>query len=70
MALWRTENKDELNLIAKEFAGEVDNETFHRDYEYIMRDAEDRHVFRFSNLHKKDIHTKGNTKTYTAFGVM
>ena len=45
MALWRTKNKDELNLIAKEMAGEVSPEEFIEVYNYIMSDEEDRHVF-------------------------
>ena len=36
MALWRTKNKDELNLIAKEMAGEVSPEKFIEVYDYIM----------------------------------
>lgn len=70
MALWRTKNKDELNLIAKEFAGEVDPETFLKYYEYIMSDEEDRHVFMFIDLHKKDTHPSGIRKNYTDFVVM
>ena len=42
MALWRTKNKDELNLIAKEFSGEVDVKKFMEVYEWIMSDEEDR----------------------------
>jgi hypothetical protein len=53
MALWRTKNKDELNLISKEMAGEVEPEKFLEVYEYIMSDEEDRHVMMFINLHKK-----------------
>ena len=45
MALWRTKNKDELNPIAKEMAGEVSPEEFIEVYNYIMSDEEDRHVF-------------------------
>ena len=41
MALWRTKNKDELNLIAKEMAGEVSPEEFVEVYNYIMSDEED-----------------------------
>ena len=41
MALWRTKNKDELNLISKEMAGEVEPEKFLEVYEYIMSDEED-----------------------------
>ena len=54
MALWRPKNKDELNLIAKEMAGEVSPEEFIEVYNYIMSDEEDRHVFMFIDLHKKD----------------
>jgi len=36
MALWRTKNKDELNIIAKEMAGEVSPEKFIEVYDYIM----------------------------------
>ena len=39
MALWRTKNKDELNLIAKEMAGEVSPEKFIEVYDYNMSDS-------------------------------
>jgi hypothetical protein len=65
MALWRTKNKDELNLIAKEMAGEVSPEKFIEVYDYIMSDKEDRHVFMFIDLHKKDNHPSMFRKNYT-----
>jgi tRNA A37 threonylcarbamoyladenosine biosynthesis protein TsaE len=70
MALWRTKNKDELNLIAKEMAGEVSPEKFIEVYNYIMSDEEDRHVFMFIDLHKKDNHPSMFRKNYTDFVVM
>ena len=70
MALYRTKNKDELNLIAKEFAGEVSPEKFIEVYDYIMSDEEDRHVFMFIDLHKKDNHPSMFRKNYTDFVVM
>jgi hypothetical protein len=70
MALWRTKNKDELNLIAKEMAGEVSPEKFIEVYDYIMSDEEDRHVFMFIDLHKKDNHPSMFRKNYTDFVVM
>ena len=71
MALWRTKNKDELNLsiIAKEMAGEVSPEKFIEVYDYIMSD-EDIHVFMFIDLHKKDNHPSMFRKNYTDFVVM
>ena len=45
-----------LNLIAKEMAGEVSPEKFIEVYDYIMSDEEDRHMFMFIDLHKKDNH--------------
>ena len=45
MGLYRTKNRDELNQIAKEFAGEVSPEKFIEVYDYIISDEEDRHVF-------------------------
>ena len=54
MGLYRTKNRDELNQIAKAFAGEVSPEKFIEVYDYIMSDEEDRHVFMFIDLHKKD----------------
>ena len=47
MALWRTKNTDELNLIAKEMAGEVSPEKFLEVYNYIMSDENDKHVSMF-----------------------
>ena len=70
MALWRTKNKDELNLIAKEMAGEVDVEKFHRYYEFCMKDEDDKHAFMFIDLHKKDSHPSSFRKNYTDFVVM
>tara|TARA_B110000503_G_scaffold82641_1_gene126064 strand:+ start:58 stop:378 length:321 start_codon:yes stop_codon:yes gene_type:complete len=70
MALWRTKNKDELNLIAKEFSGEVDVEKFMEVYEYIMSDEEDRHVMMFVDLHKKDNHPSMFRRSYLDFVVM
>jgi hypothetical protein len=70
MALWRTKNKDELNLIAKEFSGEVDVEKFMEVYEYIMSDEEDRHVMMFVDLHKKDTHPSMFRRSYLDFVVM
>jgi hypothetical protein len=67
MALWRTKNKDELNLIAKEMAGEVSPEKFIEVYNYIMSDEEDRHVFMFIDLYKKDNHPSMFRKNYTDF---
>ena len=67
MALWRTKNKDELNLIAKEMAGEVSPEKFIEVYDYIMSDEEDRHVFMFIDLYKKDNHPSMFRKNYTDF---
>ena len=56
MGLYRTKNRDELNQIAKEFAGEVSPEKFIEVYDYVMSDVEDRHVFMFIDLLKKDNH--------------
>ena len=70
MALWRTKNKDELNLIAKEFSGEVDVEKFMEVYEWIMSDEEDRHVMMFVDLHKKDNHPSMFRRSYLDFVVM
>ena len=70
MALWRTKNKDELNLISKEMAGEVEPEKFLEVYEYIMSDQEDKHVMMFIDLHKKDNHPSMFRKNYTDFVVM
>ena len=70
MALWRTKNKDELNLIAKEMAGEVSPETFLEIYQYCMRDEDDKHAFLFVDLHKKDSHPSMFRKNYTDFVVM
>jgi hypothetical protein len=70
MALWRTKNKDELNLIAKEFAGEVDPEKFLEVYEYIMSDPEEKHACMFIDLHKKDNQPSMFRKNYTDFVVM
>jgi hypothetical protein len=67
MALWRTKNKDELNLIAKEMAGEVSPEKLIEVYNYIMSDEEDRHVFMFIDLYKKDNHPSMFRKNYTDF---
>ena len=50
MALWRTKNTDELNLIAKEMAGEVSPEKFLEVYHFIMADEEDKHVMMFLDL--------------------
>ena len=59
-----------LNVIATEVAGDVDIETFHKYYQYIMRDDEDRHVFMFIDLHKKASHPSGIRINYTDFVVM
>ena len=56
MGLYRTKNRDELNQIAKEFAGEVSPEKFIEVYDYVMSDVEDRRVFMFIDLLKKDNH--------------
>ena len=53
MTLWKTKNRNEFNLIAKEMAGEVSPEKFIEVHEYIVSDEEDRHVFMFIDLHKK-----------------
>ena len=71
MALWRTKNTDELNLIiAKEMAGEVSPEKFMEVYEYIMNDQEDRHVMMFVDLHKKDSPPSMFRRSYLDFVVM
>jgi hypothetical protein len=70
MALWRTKNTDELNLIAKEMAGEVSPEKFMEVYEYIMSDEEDKHVMMFIDLHKKDSHPSMFRRSYLDFVVM
>jgi len=70
MALWRTKNKDELNLIAKEISGEVDVEKIMEVYEWIMSDEEDRHVMMFVDLHKKDNHPSMFRRSYLDFVVM
>jgi hypothetical protein len=53
MALWRTKNTDDLNLMAKEMAGEVSQEKFIKVYNYIMSDEDDNHVCMFIDLHRK-----------------
>jgi len=62
MALWRTKNTDELNLIAKEMAGEV--------YNYIMSDEDDKHVCMFIDLHRKPEHPSIFRRSYLDFVVM
>lgn len=69
MALWRTKNKDELNLIAKEMSGEVSPEKFLEMYEYIMSDENEKHASMFIDLHRKDNHPSMFRKNYTDFVV-
>ena len=45
-----------MNQIAKAFAGEVSPEKFIEVYDYVISDVEDRHVFMFIDLLKKDNH--------------
>ena len=70
MALWRTKNTYELNLIAKEMAGEVSPEKFLEVYNYIMSDENDKHVSMFIDLHRKDNHPSMFRKNYTDFVVV
>ena len=70
---WRygaQKNTDELNLIAKEMAGEVSPEKFLEVYNYIMSDENDKHVSMFIDLHRKDNHPSMFRKNYTDFVVM
>ena len=70
MALWRTKNTDELNLIAKEMAGEVSPEKFLEVYNYIMSDEDDKHVCMFIDLHRKPEHPSMFRRSYLDFVVM
>jgi hypothetical protein len=69
MALWRTKNRKELDLISDEFAGEVSPDKFKEVYEYVMND-DDPHTFMFIDLHKKKEHPSQFRKNYLDFVVI
>ena len=68
--LFRCRNKDTLDLISKELAGEVSPEKFLAVYRYIMADEEDKHVMMFVDLFRKPEHPSMFRKNYTEFVVM
>jgi len=68
--LFRCRNKDTLDLISKELAGEVSPENFLAVYRYIMADEEDKHVMMFVDLFRKPEHPSMFRKNYTEFVVM
>ena len=70
MALWRTKNTDELNLISREMAGEVSPQKFIDVYNYIMSDEDDKHVCMFIDLHRKPEHPSMFRRSYLDFVVM
>ena len=67
MALWRTKNMNELNLIATEFAGEVSPEKFKEIYDFVMESDPSPHTFMFIDLHKKKEHPSQFRKNYLEF---
>ncbi len=67
MALWRTKNQKEIDLVSAEMAGEVSPEVFQQVYKFVMSDA-DPHTFLFVDLHrKKDTHPSMFRKNYLEF---
>ena len=66
MALFRTKNQKELQLISQEMAGEVSPEKFMQVYDYIMQDPSP-HTMLFIDLHKKPNHPSMFRKNYTEF---
>jgi hypothetical protein len=71
LALWRTKNTKELDLIAEEMAGEVSPEKFKQVYEFIMNyDPNDKYVSMFVDLHPKPEHSSQFRRNYVDFVVM
>ena len=66
LALWRSKNIKELNLISEEMAGSVSPEKFMEVYDFIMED-ENPHTMMFVDLHKKPEHPSMFRKNYTQF---
>jgi len=68
VALWRSKNKKELDLISQEMAGEVSPDKFLEVYDFIMQD-ESPHTMMFIDLHRKPNHQSMFRKNYTEFVV-
>lgn len=68
VALWRTKNMKELQLISQEMAGEVSPEKFIEVYDFIMTDPSP-HTMMFVDLFKKPDHPSMFRKNYTEFVV-
>ena len=66
LALWRSKNIKELNLISEELAGSVSPEKFMKIYDFVMAD-DNPHTMLFVDLHKKPNHPSGFRKNYTQF---
>jgi len=58
LAIWRTGNKKELELLAREQSGEVDEETFYKVYNFVFDEKASKHDFLFVDLAPKDHHTQ------------
>lgn len=58
LAVWRTGNKKELELLAREQSGEVDEETFYKVYNFVFDENAKKHDFMFIDLAPKDGHTQ------------
>lgn len=71
MALFRTKNNKELDLISQEFAGEVSPDTFKEVYEFVMNlDPSDKYVSLFVDLHPKPEHPSMFRRNYIDFVVI
>lgn len=66
LALWRTKNMKELDLIATEMAGEVSPEKFKEVYDTVMAD-DSPHTFMFVDLARKKEHPSQFRKNYVEF---
>jgi len=57
LAVWKTGNKKELELLAKEQSGNVDEETFYKVYDFIFDNNSNKHTFMFIDLAPKEGHS-------------
>lgn len=59
LAIWKTGNRKELELLAREQSGEVDEDTFFKVYNYVFDNpTASRHDFMFVDLAPKEGHTQ------------
>ncbi len=70
MCLFKTKNRDEIDLIKKEFSGEIDPEAFDRLYNYVFEELDVEYPSLWIDLHPKKSHPSQFRLKYTDWIIM